>query len=335
MPVLIEDSDFTSQGFVAPSTFLKADKYVSNYNYYSTLAGAQAKLLYIRKLPGGSPTTPIGIKTFINNGKAQTFGVNCDFYALISGSWQLVSYNWIKSNLANYPIVYRFISTEGAGSYYAIMDPYYFGVAAINVGNVDPTKLAELDAFWREVQLMKYRYNALVGFLTELSKRQLNVKEQQIYNEGLLMLNNLSNEMSTIRGISIIYNSGGTIGLPILVIILIIAVLAAATAWTVSSIVSEKERTRRINLSYDLNKWVTEKKIQVAELAAAGKISEDSAKSINGTLDNAAAVANKVATDASKPKTGLGDIINVLKWAAVGYVGYLVYKETRSKKNAK
>lgn len=325
MGVLIDNRDFSSQGYVAPTVYLRADKYVSNFNYYSSLAGATNKYLYLHN-QGGANTSPSGMKSFVNNQTAQTFGINCDFYVLQAGTWQLASYSWIKSNIASLPpCVFRFSTTDGSGPYYAILDTFYFGIAAISVGQLDPAKLAELDAFWREVQLMKYRYNSFVGFLNTLAKRELNVVEQKVFNEGMLMLNNLGNEMKAIRGITISYNSSGTVGNPVLLLIAIIAVLSAATAWTISTIISEKERTKRINDAYDLNKWVVDKKTQIAQQVAAGQISQQSADGINNTLDATAAVANKVAADASKTTGGtLSSIANILKWGVVGYLAYLL-----------
>lgn len=334
MPVLVNDTDFSTQGYVAPTVFLKADKYLSNYNYYGTLQAAIDKYLYLAN-KGGRNSPPVGIKTFINNNTAQTLGINCDFYAYVDNVWQLVSYSWLKTRSVFPPVVFRFMATDGGGTYYAIFDGYYFGLSAISITNVDPAKLTELDLFWREVQVMKYRYNSFVGFLNTLSQKELNSIEQRVFNEGLLLLNNLSNQMQQVRGITIIYDSSGKVGLPVMVLIALVVVLSVAAAWTVNSIAAERERTRRINDSYDLNKWIIEKKQEIGMQVSSGQISQQSANDILVSLDQAANVANKIATDAAKPKTGLfGDIANVLKWAAIGYIGFMVVKSTNKKRVA-
>lgn len=331
--VLVENKDFTSRGYVAPTTYLRADRYISNFNYYNSLQAVTAKALFLKGL-GGSNSTPSGIKTFVQNNTAQTFGINCDFYAYLSGSWQMVGYTWLKANInTTAPIVYRFISTTGAGPYYAILDTYYFGVSAITVASTDPAKVAELDAFWREVQVLKYTYNSFVGFLNELSKRQLNTVEQKVYNEGLLMLTTLSNQLSTIRGVYIQFQSGGTIGLPVLVIIAIIAVISGAAAWTISSIAVEREKTKRINDSYELQKWVATKKQEVAQQQQSGAISKQSADSIIQTLDSASAAALKVATDASKDKGLFGNAAEIVKWGAIGYIAFLGWNALKKNRN--
>ncbi len=139
----------------------------------------------------------------------------------------------------------------------------------------------------------------------------------------MLMLNNLSNEMSTVKGVSIVYSSAGTVGSPVLLVIAVAVILSAAAAWTISTIVTEKERTKRINDSYDLNKWVVNKKQEIGVQVSAGQISQQSANSIYDTLDATAAVANKVAADASKSKTTLGSVADIMKWGAIGYLAYL------------
>lgn|SRR5574341_5982 len=327
--VLVENKNFTERGYVAPTTFLRADKYVSNFNYYGSLVGAANKALYLAD-KGGSNTVPVGIKTFLNNQTAQTFGINCDFYAYLNGSWQLVDYNWVKTNWASSTlIIYRFHLTTGAGPYYAILDKYYFGVSAITVQSSDPAKVAALDAYWREVQILKYTYNSFVGFLNTLSKRELNTVEQRVYNEGLLLLQNLSNEMNLLKGLYIQYQTGATIGLPVLIVILIIAIISGATAWTISAITVEQQRTKRINDSYELQKWVATKKQEVAAQAQAGTISQQSADSIFGTLDAAAQSAQKVANDAAKEDGLFGNVAEILKWGAIGYLAHLFFSHKK------
>lgn len=330
--ILVENKDYTEKGYVAPTTYLKATTYISNYNYYGSLEGAQNKALYLAN-KGGSNTVPVGIKTFTNSGTAQTFGINCDFYAYINNSWQLVDYVWLKANInsSSFPlVVYRFYLTTGAGPYYTILNTYYFGLSAITVAATDPAKVAALDAFWREVQILKYTYNSFVGFLNTLSKKELNSVEQRVYNEGLLMLQTLSNELGTIRGLHIQYQQGGTIGLPVLVIILLIAITSGAAAWTIVAIASEQQRTKRINDSYELQKWVVAKKQEIAVQAQAGTISQQSAASINATLDSAAQAALKVANDAAKGKDIFGNVADILKWGAIGYLAYIFFKSRKT-----
>lgn len=332
MPVLVNDSDFSTQGYVAPTVFLKADKYLSNYNYYGSLQGAIDKYNYLHNLPGGKNTTPVGIRSFINNQTAQTFGINCDFYTLQGSTWELTSYSWLKSKSVWPPMVFRFISVTGSGTYYSIFDPYYFSISAIAVSTLDPNKLRELDLFWREVQIMKYRYNSFVGFLNVLSQKELNSIEQRTFNEGLLILQSLSNEMQQIRGVSIQYQNG-KVGLPVLVLIALVVVLSVATAWTINSIATEREKTKRINDSYDLQKWVVNKKLEIAQQVNSGQISQASADSINATLDNAAQLAEGIAKDAAKPKTNsLDSVVNILKWGVIGYGVFTIFNLVKQKK---
>lgn len=331
-----EDTLFSSRDYVAPTVYTVPTRYVTTWNYYSSLAQAIEKYKYLHKL-GGYEVTPAGWTDFPNTGKAITFGINCDFYILKDNEFQLSSYKYLRSiGISNFPpIIFRFLTPSGAGPFYAIFDPYYFGLSAQSIKSVPADKLAELDAFYRAVDLLKFRYNTLVGFLNVLGKKQLNSVEQQIFNEGILILNSFNQQIATIKGLEIAYTQTGAIGLPIILIIAIIAILATATAWTVSTIVTEKQKTQRIADSYDMNKWIAGKKQDVAGLVEQGQISQTAANSINKTLDDAAGVANSVAEKAAKNGKGLFDnLSSIAKWLALGAIGYGAIQLANNRKSA-
>lgn len=336
MPVIIDDRTFSERGYLAPTVYRLAGG-PNNWNYYRTKEDAINKWLYLNN-QGGVNVPAYSYYRFTPDGQAQTFGINVDFYYKVSGfGWLPLSYSYIRQNysrLAN-GLVFRFYLTDGSGPYWAIMNSAYFGIAATVTSETNPDKIAALDSFQREITLMKYRYNNLAAFLNDLSKRVLKPTEQQIFNQGVLLLNNMRSEISQIDGIEITFTKEGTIGLPVFLIIGVIAILASATAWTVSTIYTEKEKTRRINESYELTRWVTSKKVEVAQLATAGTITQSQAADINKTLDNATAVANKVAKDSSKPSTGLfGDITNLIKWGVYGVLAWTGYKIVTQNKPA-
>lgn len=329
----------SEQGYIAPTVYLAAGRYVSNWNYYGTFEQAVAKWKFLNNL-GGSNVTGKGIISFANNGTAQTMGINVDFYVYLLGKWYLIPYKTVKSFNPNdnVPIIFRFYTTAGNGPYYAILNQFYFGIAATIVKDADPEKVAALDGFYREVQLLKYRYNALVGFMNDLGKRNLSAYEQQIFNEGMLLLNSMNQQIGTIRNIEITYGEGGRIGatigiLPLLAIIAIIAILAAATAWAVSAIITEQEKTKRINDAFELNKWVSDKKLQVSQQVQAGTISQQNANSVLSTLDAAAAAGNAVAKSSSKDKSVFGDIGEIVKFGVLGLLGYMLLTQMK-KSNA-
>jgi len=79
--VPVRADDFTSQGFVAPTVFLLANKNLPRWNYYNSLKDAADKYNYL--LPGADPgrnVAPAGSVSFVNNGQPQTLGINVDFY---------------------------------------------------------------------------------------------------------------------------------------------------------------------------------------------------------------------------------------------------------------
>lgn len=324
MPVIIDDRPYSDRGYLAPTVYRLQGSTLSNWNYYRTKEDAINKLLYLTG-QGGANVSAIGNKSFPANGQAITFGINVDFYLKIIGIWMPIGYKYLRDNFARLAsnVVYSFYGTDGSGPYWAILNPQYFGIAATTTSETSLEKLAALDSFQRETTLMKYRYNALAGFLNDLAKRILTPTEQQVFNEGSLLINNMRAEISQVEGLSITYTKEGAIGLPVFLIIGIIAILASATAWTVSRIYTEKEKTRRINESYNLTMWVANKKTEVAQLATAGTITQQQAADINKTLDKAAIVADKVAKESAKNDPGIfTEIGTIVKWGVFGMIVY-------------
>ena len=335
MTIIWDDRTFSEKGYVAPTVYLRAGKFVSAWNYYATKEDAYKKYLYLMN-QGGSNVNPVGSVQFRNDGTAQTVGINVNFYAAFANYWTPVSYKYLRDNIntiGNH-IIFQFYTTDGSGTYWAIFNTNYFGISATVVSDVSQDKLAALDSFHREVQLLKYRYNSIAAFLNTLSQRQLNAKEQMIFNQGVLLVNNLRYELTTIRGVEITFNSTGqAVGLPVFLLIGIIAILAGATAWTVSAIITEKEKTKRINESYQLAQWVANKKQEIAAQVTAGQISQAEANGIYSTLDKATATANQVANNASKPGSNIfSDMTGLIKWGVIGLIAYTGYKLVTDKK---
>ena len=328
---LLDDTSFSDRGYVAPTVFLRANTFLTRYNYYSSFNDALLKYKFLHN-QGGQDVTPVGYVPFAQNGQPQTFGINVDFYAFVEKKWSLVSYAYLKGLPGYPPLLFRFYTTDGNGEYYAIFDNRYFSLAATSLTNISVAKLAELDAFYREVALLKYRYNSLVSFLNELSKQQLTPIKQQIFNEGILLVNNLNNQIHSIDGVEIIYSKDGKIGLPVLLLIAIIAILAGATAWTAADIAAEREKTRRINDAYELSKWIAAKKIELAKLVNSGQLTQSQAKEVTDGIDKAQTLANDVAKKASKETGGglLANAATILKFSVVGYLAYLLLNKKSS-----
>jgi hypothetical protein len=324
--VIVYGSDFSQTGYVAPNVFLRKGGSIPGWNYYGSLTEAAAAFI------DPDPVHIAGTIYFVNNGLPQTMGINVDFYVIIDGKWTPVNFSYILNN-PNATGVIRFFDTNGNGAFYTIWNPYYFGSSATVVGNYTPEKIAALDSFYREVALLKYRYNSLVGFLNSMALRQLNTREQQIFNEGILKLQNISNQINSIDGIEIKYSDkGAVIGIiPIILIIVIILILASATAWTVSTVLAEQEKTKRINDSFELNKWIAEKKLQLSTAVTAGTITQSQANDINKTLDAAASIGNQVAVQSTKETESLfTQLGSLVKWGVVGagiYFGYKLFKK--------
>jgi hypothetical protein len=320
MPVVNLYSSYSQLGYVAPTVYLLRGGIIPRWNYYYSKDQA------ITVFNGGTVASSAGSVPFTTNQVPQTFGINVDFYVLKNGSWQAVDYGYMKEN--NLPnAVIRMYTPTGTGPFWAVFNNKYFGASATKLSDYDPAKIAELDAFYREVALLKYRYNSLVGFLNTLGSKPLNSTEQQIFNQSLLMLQNLNNQISQIKGVEITYTQTGAIGIPVILIIGIIAIFSGVAAWTVLTIATEKEKTKRINDSYELSKWVATKKQEIAAQVQAGTLTSAQANEIYKTLDAAAALGNKIAEQSSKPPAGFfGDIKDLAKWGVIGLVAYTGYR---------
>lgn len=318
---------FSERDYLAPTVYKKSGVLLSSsWNYYNSLADAVNKYWYLNNRGSTNPA-PVGSVTFLPDTTAQTMGINCDFYIFQDNKWQLTTYKYLRG-LASYPpMVFRFITREGNGPYYAIFDPKTFGLSATAIDSVSSEKLTALDGFYREVQLMKYRYNSLAGFLNTLAQKPLTPTEQTIFNQGVLKLQNMGAQMQTLKGIEIsfttsgaVLNGFGRVGIIPFVIIAIVAILAAATAWTITAIIDMQQRTKQINDTYELNKWVAQKKTEIAAQVNSGTMTPQQAQEVYKTLDSATDSANKIAANASSSTGIFGEVTGLVKWGLLGYV---------------
>lgn len=318
------------QGYFAPTVFLMAGQPIPRWNYYADIGSAALAWFYLNGMTSTQPS-PVGEVDFTANGPAQTSGINVDFfYNKGDNTWQPLSYADFRNNLSSYAnkTIYRFFTTDGEGPFYAIFDGRYFGISALTMDQVDPDSLAALNDYYEQLQYLKYTYNSLVGFLNTLSEQQLSPAQQSIYNEGILKLQALNSQIQTINGADFIYGNQAAIG-QVLLIILIVLIIAAAAAWTVVEIEAEKEKTQRINDSFQLSEWVAQKKIDVAN----SSLSDSDKQAIYQSLDQAQATATNVANKAAQPSTSpLDSIATIVKWGVIGFLifeGLKLFKQTR------
>jgi hypothetical protein len=324
MPIL-DDGLYSVRGYIAPTVFKKSGIQINaGVNYYSDLLYAVSKYYFLTN-QGGENIDPSGQVMFEPNTNPQTLGINVDFYTIANNAWQWSSYDYIKGLFTWPPMVFRFYSTAGDGPFYAIFDPAYMQISATAVDTVTADQLAALDGLYREKELLKYRYNSVAGFLNSLAQKILTPTEQQIYNEGNLRLQAMSNQMGGLQGIEFTYTStGAVIGvIPVLLILGIVAILAVVASWTIQQVVDLQQKTKQINDSYELNEWVATKKEEIAQQVQAGKISQADADSINKNLDSAANSANIIATKAAEKSSSLlGSLGTILQWGVIGYVAF-------------
>lgn len=322
---------YRGRNYIAPTVFLRAGQRLATLNYYSSLDAAVKKYLYLSNMAGGSNSSPSGTLTLSDSGYAETIGINCDFFALINGSWQFVSYAYLKNLTTWPPIIFRFLQGQTSVISYAIYSHGLMGLSATKVADYSSDKIDALDSYFREVKLLELRYNTLASFLNLLASGPMDGFLAATYKQGESMLNSLRRDLDQS---TVLYYQMSTakIGVPVLLLIAGIAIFSTAAAWSVSTILQEVEKTKRINESYDLQKWVADRKIDVGRMVTNGELSQSEANQIKKSLDATAENAGRIAENSAKKNKGFFAGLNsTLMLILAGGASY--YFITKSKKS--
>lgn len=328
--VLTESSwSMKQRGYVAPTIYLEKGFSISGWNYYATLDDAFNKLKYIVN-EGGYDARPAGSVTFKPDSTAQPAGINVDFYLPVNkDSIVNLGYKAMKFLYENYTqpslSVCRFFKTDGSGPYFLVLNKEYFGIAATKVDSYSADKIAALDTFHREAALLKARHNVLAIFLNELAARQLTPFEQQIFNDGSLRLQTMRTEMASIEGLNPYYSKDGQVGFLGIPLIAWIIVAAIVASWAASKILTEAEKTKRLNLSYNQSKWAEDQRLKISQEITKGTISKEQGDSLYKSLTGVSIAAAKNAETASASSPSMfGEIGDIVKWGAIGLGVYAV-----------
>lgn len=316
---------FSQKGYLAPTFYRVASSGVKSYNYYNSLQDAYDKFRYIVKT-GGKNIAPAG-SIALNKTGHTTMGINADFWIIKEAVPVYADYLQVKDlyrqadaqKIAKYFLA-RFYKTNGSGAYYAILQTKDFGIAAEKVSAISEEKLKALDQLHREVQLAKYKYNTLAEFLNQLSKRRLNNAEQQMFNEGILMLNNYERELRSFPAAKFTWAANGQvvsgIGLAPIVYVAIAVVLALVYGYAVNQITAMFTRLRAINEAYDMQKWQQEYQLKISQEEQAGHISPRNAQQLMNTSHQALTAAQNnaalITTEAASNKGSFFDEIKNL-----------------------
>lgn len=319
----------SKRNYVAPTVYKLAGVTISGWNYYKSFADALEKLRWLVGVNGAKNITAAGSVTFTGN-SAQTCGLNTDFFIAVNESYATpVTYEFQKSAISQgikKLFVYRMFLSDGSGPYYAVFDPRYFNISASILSNVPADKLAQLDEFHRSVAILKGQHNSLVNFLNEQIKLPVTPARQMTINQGQMAISNMRAQLGTIQGLDITYGSAGQIGVIMLAPIIYWAIAAAVTAWSVSAIVTEVQKTKRITASFNFQSWAQEHKLRLAQEAQAGNISQADALALSTATDKAAAAAAKVAENSSKGSGGFGDLSTMVKWGGITFIALAAIK---------
>ncbi len=315
------EKNISTRAYLAPTVYHYANNAQPNWMYFTSLATAIKQWQYVMNMPGATAQKPAGNISFTT--AATTLGINVDFYFnLPVAGWVNVPYSILRQVYSKKVVIpFRFYKTDGSGPYYSVLDNSVLGISATTLASVTQSKIQALDDFHRQVQLLKAKYNTLALYLNNLSKKPLNAVQQQSFNEGILLLQNLKSEMTGIQGIEFSYSANGQINgvgfIPIIYIVLAV-LLAGTAAWTIDRLYTESQKTARINSSYDMQQWISGQKIKIAAAVKAGTISSSDANGMYADLDNSAKAAQDIATAASANTPGILDKVQDIALIALG-----------------
>ena len=327
LPSFIDGLIYSARNYVAPTFFKKAGSSIPRWNYYSTFQRALNAYNYLTGRSSQDEPNAAGSINFTISGN-ETAGINCDFYVLYQGAWYPAAYKFFRTMNVSTCIV-RFYTKSGSGPYYAVYDARFFGASATVTYIQGQEQQQALDELYREMALLKYRYNGLVSFINLLETRG---GSPGILQQARTMQAQMSAQISTIQGVQIFYNKNGMIGLVPLLLIGAIVILAGATAWTVSKIITEKEKTKRINDAFDVARWVDQKMIEVS---ADPNLSSSEKNKMLNELNETKKAALSIANKSTKSDKGLFDnLADIVKWGVVGLIVYKGLDLAKSKQTA-
>jgi hypothetical protein len=336
---IVKGFDLTpsKRGYVAPTVFKVSGPTIGGYNYYKTVKDAFEKLRWMCNVPGAKNVTPAG-SVPLSNPAATTVGINVDFYVGLSvNDYSPAHYLFARAAMQNlgskFYFVFRFYKTDGSGPYYAIFDPTIFGMSATALDNVNTKNLAELDEFYRSVSLLKHQHNTMVEFVNEQVKLPFSPARQMTINEGQMSISNMRAQISSIKGLEVQYMSGGGIGVIMLAPLVWWAIAAVVATWSITAIVTEVQKTKRITASFDFQKWAAEHKLRLAQEAQAGNISQADAAALSQQADQASKNAGNVAANTAASNSMFGDIASIAKWGIVAVIGIKVLNTFSSSKS--
>jgi len=313
---------FSQTGYLAPTFYRIASSGVNSYNFYSTLQDTYNKFLYLIKA-GGKNIAPAG-SIELNKMGATTMGINADFWIIKLAKPEFATYLEVKDlykqaheqKIPKY-FLSRFYKTDGSGPFFCVLQTQDFGISAQKVSAISQEKLKALDLLHKELQLAKYKYNTLAEFLNQLSQKKLNRTEQQMFNEGILMLNNYERQLRSFPAARFTWAANGQVisGIAPIVYVAIAIVLAIIYSYAVNQITDMFVKLKGINESYNMQKWLQDYQLKIAQELQAGNISPKHAQTLFTNSQQAATAAqtNAGIITASAADNGKGGFFDEIK----------------------
>jgi|CXWL01.1.fsa_nt_gi hypothetical protein len=320
------------RGYVSPSVFKIKGAAAKSVKYFDSHTKALNQLKFNRGA-GGKVETSAGFIPFEKSAQHETIGINVQFYLAISDSKTVqIPYSIVKYIIENKiaaAILFGFYRTNGKGAFFAILENW-MGIAATKVSSYSPDKVAAMERLYNEANLLKAEFNTLVAFATMLSKKELDLQGQKLFNQAMLRIQSMQAQMLQLKDVSIIFNKDGKIsgiGIAPVVIVIIAAVIIAPKLLELIDRMNERSaQIKKIREENGVLKFVADSKNKNFQDYNKKIITKDQLDNLNKGLDEMAKTATGVITaNAATPKaTSLfGEVGTIVKW---GIVGLLVFK---------
>jgi hypothetical protein len=313
--------------FMAPTFYKLGTSALPRLNYYDSKPKALQALAALFGEKGFTMPKATGTIEFKKKGVAETLGINVEFFLPVPHLLNVpVPYALMKNIIQGkvYPVfIISFYTVEGKGPYYTGFNIYQHAAAATAV-TISNRQATEAKKFYEGIALLKARYNHLVRTLDYIIALPSTPSRQQIINRLTQHRITMLAEIQNIKGVNIVYDKQGGIGVIPLAVIAIIAIVGAA-AWTLNTYITENAKVEKVNAALDYNKWGAAELAKIDAELKAGLITPEQAAQRKQAVADGIDVANGVIKDNSKPpSTLLGEMGDMVKWAAIGFGVYAI-----------
>lgn len=320
-------------GYILPTVYRYAS--ASDYTaqlYYKKFEEAYKIVLLASGVKNIIQPSPAGYIKFTNKPVAQTLGINVDFYVHIPGIRNpvLAPYTFVRKlysdfhTLGGIGMVIKFYKTDGSGPFFTPIHTKYFGVAAKTTGKLPPEKIKAMDDFHRSCQIFLAKHNKYVSTLNQWAQRVLSPVEQKYFNLLNLKVQNMRQQIATVKGIELIYSENGeAIGIaPIIALYWLVGIVSVAAigGWTIAQLGAQRASVDKVNAAFDYDKDMAYYELEVDKQVKAGSITEAAGIELKNKSSKSREKAIEAIKDLTQAPQGfMEQLLTLGKYALIFY----------------